>query len=69
MMALHDREDPFLVWLAGGKSGSTYFRYTLRGFRLKDMVLMHVSKAIPLSYYKNIYHNPVNMKVEFVESI
>jgi hypothetical protein len=69
MMDLHDREEPFLVWLCGGRRGSTYFRYTLRGFRLDDVLLMQISKAFKLSYASNIYTNPVNCKVELEEHI
>lgn len=65
MMTLHDLEDPFLIWLCGGRRGTPYFRYTLRGFRLKDVFQMQISKALKLGYTENIYNNPLNTKIEF----
>lgn len=58
---LMDSEDPFLVWLCGGRYGTTYFQYTLRGFRLIDVIQMQVLKSYKVSYSKNIYINQVNI--------
>ena len=70
MMVLHDSENPFLVWLCGGKSGSPNFNYTIRGFRLKDVVQMQVKNSFKLSYLKNIYVNPINLaSIDLVEHI
>lgn len=69
MMDIFDREDPFMVWLCGGRRGTNYFRYTLRGFRLRDIYTMQVTKPFKLSYSNNIYINQANMKVVFEESI
>ncbi len=69
MMDLFDREDPFIVWLCGGKRGTNYFRYTLRGYRLRDAYLMQISKQFKLGYMNNTYTNPVNVKVELEEHI
>ena len=69
MLSLHDRENPFIVWLCGGRRGTSYFGYTLRGFRLQDAYVMQVSKALDLSYTKNIYKGQLNAKVELQEHI
>lgn len=69
MLDLHDLEDPFLVWLCGGKRGSTYFKYTLRGFRLQDLYQVKISKALNLGYSYNIYTAQINAKVEFESTI
>jgi len=70
MLELHDLEIPFLVWLCGGKFGKVLFSYTIRGFRLKDVVQMQVNKSYKLSYLDNIYVNPVNLaSVKLVEHI
>lgn len=61
VLELHDSEEPFLVWLCGGSYGDVKFHYTLRGFRLKDIFQMQISKALKLSYTNNIYVNPVNV--------
>lgn len=69
MMTLHDRQNPFLVWLCGGRRGSSYFRYTLRGFRLKDVFQMQVMKAVDLGYTDNIYNGSLNAKVVLDEHV
>jgi len=69
MMTLHDMDAPFLVWLCGGRRGSTYFNYTLRGFRLKDLYQMQIDKAFALSYTANVTKNSLNAEVDFQESI
>lgn len=69
MLELHDLEDPFLVWLCGGKRGTSFFRYTHRGWRLQDVYQMQVSKALNLGYGGGSYSNGLNTKVEFEEVI
>lgn len=68
-MTLFDREDPFLVWLCGGRRGSDYFRYTLRGFRLKDIYQMQTLNDYELSYRDNVYINPASLKVDLEEAV
>lgn len=69
-MELHDSEDPFLVWLCGGRFGSKYFKYTIRGFRLKDIFQVQLSNDYSLSYTQNIYINQVNIaSVDLMEHI
>lgn len=69
MMSLHDLDVPFLVWLCGGRRGPTYFNYTLRGFRLKDVYQMQLDKALNLSYTQSVSKNSLNAEVSFQESI
>jgi len=67
--SLYESEDPFLVWLCGGKYGKPFFRYTIRGYRLEDLFQMKVSKPIKTSYNNGVYINPLNLIVDFEESI
>lgn len=69
LMQLHDRETPFLVWLCGGRQGTPYFRYTLRGYRLQDLNLMQISQAYNLSYSESITINGLNAQVTMQEHI
>lgn len=69
MFSLFEREDNFLVWLSGGRRGSTYFSYGLRGFRLKDVYEMQATRDFPLSFRDNVYVNPVNVKVKLEEAV
>jgi hypothetical protein len=68
-MKIQDREEPFLVWLCGGRRGTAFFRYTLRGFRLKDVYQMNITKAVSLSYDKNVYVNMLNASLTLSESV
>ncbi len=68
-LSLFDRESPFLVWLAGGRRGTDFFTYTLRGFRLKDVLQMQVNRDTKMSYAKNVYLIQVNMQLSLVEHV
>lgn len=65
--SLHLREDPFLVWLCGGKPDQ--FRIKQRGFRLEDLYQMQVDQSMKNSYDKNIYIMGVNQRHSFVEVV
>lgn len=69
MMTLFDMETPFLVWLCGGRRGTTRFGYTLRGFRLKDCYQMQITKAFKMKYSDNIYKNGLNMQIQLEEHV
>lgn len=70
MLTLMDSEDPFLVWLCGGRRGTSYFKYPLPGFRLNDVKQMQIGKAYKMSYSKNIYVNQINISaVDLIEVI
>jgi hypothetical protein len=67
--SLFDIEEDFLIWLCGGRYGTTYFRNTLRGFRLEDLYAMQLTKNLKVSYSKNIYINTVNFVLSMVEHV
>lgn len=70
VLALMDLEDPFIVWLCGGRYGTSYFKYTLPGFRLKDIPQMQIIRRYQMNYTKNIYTGQVNISsVEMAEVI
>lgn len=69
MYSLHDLEEPFLIWLCGGRYGSNYFRKQIRGFRLQDIYQMQITSPIKNSYSENIYSAPVNFTVKLDEVI
>lgn len=68
IMSLFDLEEPFLTWLCGGREGSDYFNYTLRGFRLKDLIKTTITNDFKDSYSKNIYTGLVNLTVKLDET-
>lgn len=67
--SLFHRDKPFLVWLCGGAVGSTAFKHTLRGFRLRDVVQMQIENVIDATYNENIYIAQANLEVNLVEHI
>lgn len=69
MFSLFDKEETFLVWLCGGRRGSNYFKYQLRGFRLRDVFSMQTQGAIGPDYTANVYVSSVNFKVNLIESV
>ena len=69
MTHLFDLEQTFLLWLCGGRRGTTYFRKALKGWRLKDIFSMQTSGAITPDYRENVYINPVNLKINSVEAV
>lgn len=69
MMELFDSEDPFLVWLCGGRRGTTYFPHTARGFRLRDVYQMQATGKFKPEYYKGIYTNPLGLEVKLIEHV
>lgn len=71
MMDLFDSENPFLVWLCGGRRGTTYFRMspTPRGMRLRDIYLMQTVGEFRPEFVKGIYTNPVGLEVQLVEHV
>lgn len=67
MMDLFDGEETFIVWICGGRRGTDFFRYTLRGFRLQDAIHMQVTKDLKPAYHKNIYTAPYTINFRFIE--
>lgn len=68
-MSLFDEEDPFLVWLCGGRRGASYFRYTPRGMRLKDIYLMQLTKDVKPELLSGVYINPVSIQLTLEEHV
>jgi len=63
--SLHDRNEPFLVWLNGGKPSN--FTYAQRGFRVGDVYQMQTAGGIQTGYYRNIYPAGVEQQYRFEE--
>lgn len=66
--SLFDRDNPFYVWLCGGRTGDPYFKYQLRGFRLEDLHLVQTVNIFKDKYRKNIYSSMVDLKLQLEES-
>lgn len=66
---LHERDADFIVWLCGGRSGPTFFKYQLRGFRLQDFITMNTGRPIRVSYKSNTYTLPVMVDMSLEEVV
>ena len=62
-------DDNFLIWLCGGVSGSSYFRYTIKGFNVDDIYLCQISTDLSMSYTNNVYLSGYNAMLRFVETV
>jgi hypothetical protein len=65
--SLFIREDPFLVWLCGGKTSN--FRLTQRGWRLGDVYQMQVDSDLKNGFRSNVYALAVNQSYGFQEVV
>ena len=68
IISLFDSDDPTLVWLCGGRRGEPFFKFTLVGFRLRDLIQMHITAPFNDSYRNNLYNGTVKMKVKLEEA-
>lgn len=63
---LFDEENSFLVWLCGGKRGTTSFRFDIKGYGLRDVYNMQIAGGIAPNYPGSIYvtapNNIVNLR-------
>jgi len=67
---LFDSEDPFLVWLCGGRRTTDYFQViTAKGYNLTDLFQMQVVQGINPSYETGVYLNGVNQTMTFTEAL
>lgn len=65
--SLYDRERPFMTWVCGGVPSN--FRIKQRGFRVEDIIITQVDRALNNSYYKNIYTLGVVQRYSFTEVV
>lgn len=69
MYALHGLEDNFLIWLCGGRRGSTYFGNQLKGYRPKDIFNVQLTSPLKPVYTRNGFKNQVNLSAKFEEAV
>jgi hypothetical protein len=64
---LQDREEPFMVWLCGGKQGNNYFRVNAKPYRLEDVYRVQNVRNSSPSFNQNIYVTGYNNSLNVVE--
>lgn len=65
---LFDRDDSFFVWLCGGRNGDPFFKYQLRGFRLRDLIQVQVTNVFKDKYKNNLYNSMVSVRLKIEEA-
>lgn len=65
--SLHVRENPFLVWLCGGKPDT--FKLKQRGWRINDIIKMQVDSSLQNGYEKNVYTLGATGRYSFEEVV
>jgi len=65
--SLHDRNEPFLVWLSGGNPDN--FKIKTRGFRVEDVFQVQTTGGLATGYFKNLYKSGVVQSFGFQEVV
>lgn len=69
IFTLFDSEEPFLIWLCGGRRGSDHFGKQLEGYRLRDVYDVQIENDITATYSKNVFKHTVNLKMRLAEHV
>lgn len=66
---LFNREEPFLVYLCGGRTGSNYFKIEQINWRLRDMYNMQIVGSMKNDFEKGVYILGVNKTIKLEEHV
>lgn len=66
--SLYDRSTSFLVWPCGGRRGTTYIRFPIKGYNLKDIFNMQTTGGFGSGYPNSIYINAPNFSAALREA-
>lgn len=66
---LFDREEPFLIWPCGGRTGSQYFKISMMSWRLKDVFNVQLTGRIKNEFEKGVYLLGFNKSLTFEEHV
>lgn len=69
VQTLFDLETPFSLWLCGGRRGEDYFRHSIFGWGLNDLLTMNIIGLWNPVFNGNIYVGGINAAVNFVEAV
>lgn len=65
---LFDRDDNFLTWLCGGRADDPWFKYSLRGFRVEDLIETQIVNQLKGTYKNNYYNGVIKLKMILEEA-
>jgi hypothetical protein len=66
---LFEREEPFLVYPCGGRSGSDYFKVEQMNWRLKDIYNVQITGKLKNQFEKGVYTLGFNKSITMEEHI
>jgi len=66
---LFNREEPFLVYPCGGRTGSPYFKIEQKNWRLNDIYNVQILGKMKNDFEKGVYSLGVNKSLRMVEHI
>lgn len=66
---LWDSEEPFLVWVCGGRTGTQFFKIAQKSWRLKDVFNMQISGRSRNEFEKGVYLLGFKKSIRFEEHI
>lgn len=66
---LFDRDETFLVYAAGGRAGTQYFKYDQKQWTTKDIFNMQLVGKVKNEWEKGVYILGANKRVKFEEHI
>jgi hypothetical protein len=66
---IFDREDPFLVYPCGGRTGEQYFKVSQKNWRLDDIYNMQLTGRMKNEYEKGVYLLGFNKSIILEEHI
>lgn len=67
--ALFNREEPFLIYPCGGRSGENFFRINQKSWRLEDLFNVQLAGQMRNDYEKGVYTLGFNKSITFEEHV
>lgn len=67
--SVYDDQSPFLIWLCGGKYGTSNFSVALKNWRLKDLYQVQIAGEIETIFRNNIYTSSPILSFSVVEEV
>jgi len=65
----YESQEPFLVWLCGGKFGTSSFSVEQKNWRLKDLYQVQTFGKIPTPWDRNVYTSRPKTRIRLQEEV
>ena len=67
--SMYESQDPFLIWLCGGKFGTSNFSVEMKNWRLKDLYQVQTYNNLKTLWRDNSYIGSPMMGIKFAEEV